>query len=119
MQIAATTSHAALTASPRLSATIANATAPRRATAIHKSFVCGALEWLMVLMGVLPHCRKPNQTKFTFAEPCSRQKCIGRDPSFPYTPRSGPANLLQPGSHLTLQFYDSVSSLEMDTGACT
>src|SRR5215468_1217611 len=50
MQVAAMTSQAALTASPRLSATIANATAPRRATAIHKSFVCGALELLMVFM---------------------------------------------------------------------
>src|SRR5215831_2344335 len=67
MQIAATTSHAALTVSPRLSATIANATAPRSATAIHKSFVWGALELLMILMDVLPHCRKPNQTKFTLA----------------------------------------------------
>src|SRR5262245_51533463 len=51
MQIAAMTSHAALTASPRLSATMANETAPRRATAIHRSFVCGALELLMILMG--------------------------------------------------------------------
>src|SRR5215468_11878134 len=67
MQVAAMTSHAALTASPRLSATIANATAPRKATAIHKSLVCGALELLMVLMDVLPHCRKPNQTRFTLA----------------------------------------------------
>src|SRR5262249_4255296 len=67
MQIAATTNHAALTVSPRLSATIANATAPRRVTAIHKSFVWGALELLMILMDVLPHCRKPNQTKFTLA----------------------------------------------------
>src|SRR5260370_12630007 len=67
MQIAATTSHAALTASPRLSATIENATARRRATGIHKSFVCGALELLMVFMDVLPDCRKPTQTTFTLA----------------------------------------------------
>src|SRR5215475_6805690 len=52
MQIAAMTSQAALTASPRLSATMANATAPKRATAIHKSFVCGTLELLMALMGM-------------------------------------------------------------------
>src|SRR5262245_3764983 len=37
MQTAATTSHAAFTASPRLSATIAKATAPSRAMAIHNS----------------------------------------------------------------------------------
>src|SRR6266576_1877359 len=36
------TSHAALTASPRLSATIANETAPNRAIAVHKTFVCHA-----------------------------------------------------------------------------
>jgi hypothetical protein len=39
MQTAATTSHAALTASPRLSATMAKETAPRSATAIHKIIV--------------------------------------------------------------------------------
>src|SRR5215475_2730427 len=67
MQTAATTSHAALTASPRLSATIANATAPRRATAIHKSFVCGAPELLTILMDVLPELQEPNQTRVTLA----------------------------------------------------
>src|SRR5262249_23096950 len=64
MQIAAMTSHAALTASPRLSATIANATAPRRATAIHKTFACGALELLTVLMGDPPAQQEPPQNKF-------------------------------------------------------
>src|SRR5215831_19818880 len=48
MQTAATTSHAALTASPRLSATIANETAPSTATAVHNSFVCHAIELLKV-----------------------------------------------------------------------
>src|SRR5215475_11202561 len=42
------TSHAALTASPRLSATIANETAPNRAIAVHKSFVCHAERSLKV-----------------------------------------------------------------------
>src|SRR6516225_5823658 len=40
MQTAATTNHAALTASPRLSATIANETAPSTATPAHKIFGC-------------------------------------------------------------------------------
>src|SRR5215475_9060247 len=79
MQIAAITSHAALTASPRLSATMANDTAPRSATTTHNSFVCGAAELLMIFMDVLPHCRKPNQTRFTVAGRSSRQECIGRD----------------------------------------
>src|SRR5215831_14121895 len=47
MQTAAT-SHAALTASPRLSATIAHETAPSTATAVHNSFVCHAIELLKV-----------------------------------------------------------------------
>src|SRR5512132_3751535 len=64
MQIAAMTSHAALTASPRLSATMANATAPRRATAIHKTFVCRALELLTILMGRSPALQATPQTKF-------------------------------------------------------
>jgi hypothetical protein len=64
MQIAATTSHAALTASPRLRATIANATAPRRAIAIHKTFVCGALELLMVLMECPPALLEAPTNKF-------------------------------------------------------
>src|SRR5262249_9104328 len=73
MHTAATTSHAALTASPRLSATIANATAPRRATAIHKSFVCGAPELLMILMDVLPDCRSPTNQESPSRGPLSRQ----------------------------------------------
>src|SRR5215475_12211019 len=89
MQTAATTSHAALTVSPRLSATIANVTAPRRATAIHKSFVWSPLELLMALMDILPHCRKPNQTKFTLAGILIEGKVyrLGSflSPSFPYT----------------------------------
>src|SRR4029453_6587965 len=64
MQIAAMTSHAALTASPRFSATMANATAPRRATAIHKTFVCRALELLTILMGRSPALQATPQTKF-------------------------------------------------------
>ena len=64
MQVAATTSHAALTASPRLSATIANATAPRSATAVHKIFACTPFELLMVFMDALPHYRKAQHTKF-------------------------------------------------------
>src|SRR5215469_4928109 len=76
MHTAATTSQAALTASPRLSATIANATAPRRATAIHQSLVCGALVLLIVLMDVLPHCRKPNQTEVTLAGDLDRGKSV-------------------------------------------
>jgi hypothetical protein len=68
MQTAATTSHAALTASPRLSATIANATAPKRAIAIHKSLVCGALELLMALMGCPPALQEsPHKTSLTVA----------------------------------------------------
>src|SRR5215470_16937705 len=39
MQTAATTSHAAFTASPRLSAIIPNETAPSTATAVHNRFV--------------------------------------------------------------------------------
>src|SRR6516165_1483977 len=77
MQVAATTSQAALTDSPRLSATIPNASAPRRATAIHKIFVC-VLELLIVSMDVLPRGRKSNQTMFT---PKGRQndaEIIGR-----------------------------------------
>ena|SRR6516165_5465115 len=55
MQTAAVTSHAALTASPRFSATIAKATAPSRATATHKSFVCHTLElFKVVLIDFLP-----------------------------------------------------------------
>src|SRR5215813_15371019 len=76
MQTAATTSHAALTASPRLSATIANAAAPRRATAIHKSFVCGALELLMVIMNVLPHGRKAPTNKFHPREDLDQGKSV-------------------------------------------
>jgi hypothetical protein len=48
-----------------LSATMANETAPRRATAIHKSFVCGALELLMILMGRSPARQAtPQKNKF-------------------------------------------------------
>src|SRR6516164_2162174 len=55
MQTAAVTSHAALTASPRFSATIAKATAPSRATAIHNSLVCHTLElFKVVLIDFLP-----------------------------------------------------------------
>src|SRR5437588_3942231 len=50
MQIAATTSQAALTASPRLSATIPNAIAPSAATAVHKSFVCSVRELLSLTL---------------------------------------------------------------------
>src|SRR4030095_15684725 len=63
MHIAAMTSHAALTASPRLSATMANATAPRRATAIHKNFVC-AVELLMILMRRPPALQATPKNKF-------------------------------------------------------
>src|SRR4249919_1664957 len=80
MQIAATTSHAALTASPRLSATIANATAPRSATAIHKSFVCGALELLMVLMGCPPALQEsPHKTSFILAGTLIKAKVYLRE----------------------------------------
>src|SRR5215472_5623828 len=48
MQTAATTNHAALTASPRLSATIPNETAPSTATPIHKIFVCHPVVSVMV-----------------------------------------------------------------------
>jgi hypothetical protein len=59
MQTAAVTSYAALTASPLFSATIAKATAPRTATAIHKSFVCHTLELSkVVLIGLSPARRK-------------------------------------------------------------
>src|SRR5262245_24327626 len=64
MQIAATTNQAALTASPRLSATIANATAPRIANAIHRIFVCRALDVSTVLTDVLPRCRKVQRINF-------------------------------------------------------
>src|SRR5262245_65626894 len=68
MQIAAMTSQAALTASPRLSATMAKETAPRRATAIHKSFVCGALELSMILMGRSPALQEaPHKRSFFLA----------------------------------------------------
>src|SRR5262249_41221291 len=50
MQIAATTSQAALTASPRLSATIPKETAPSAATAAHKSFVCSVFELLSLTL---------------------------------------------------------------------
>src|SRR5262249_8783803 len=50
MQIAATTSQAALTASPRLSATIPKETAPSAATAAHKSFVCSVFELLSLML---------------------------------------------------------------------
>src|ERR1700694_159676 len=40
MQVAAITSHAALTVSPRLSATIPNDTAPNATIAAHSNFVC-------------------------------------------------------------------------------
>src|SRR5262249_51060234 len=55
MHTAATTSQAALTASPRLSATMANATAPSTAIATHSSLVCQAVVLLnMVFMAFLP-----------------------------------------------------------------
>src|SRR6478752_1103212 len=99
MQTAATTSHAALTVSPRLSATIANVTAPRRATAIHRSFVWSPLELLTALMDVLPHCRKPNQTKCTLAGTLIEARVYGWDPSFPYI-KSGLD--ISPSSPLTI-----------------
>jgi hypothetical protein len=40
MHTAATTSHAALTCSPRVKATTANETAPKAMTIAHQSFVC-------------------------------------------------------------------------------
>src|SRR5262245_9546581 len=77
MQIAAMTSHAALTASPRLSATMANATAPRRATAIHKIFVCGAPELLMILMGCSPALQAtPQKTSFILAPTLINTKSV-------------------------------------------
>src|SRR5215510_6269645 len=77
MQIAAMTSHAALTASPRLSATMANETAPRRATAIHKTFVCGALELLMKLMGRSPARQAtPRKTSFILAPTLIKIKSV-------------------------------------------
>src|SRR6478672_9603787 len=60
MQTAATTSQAALTASPLLSATIPNDTAPRRAIAVHNSFVCHAAELLKgTLMAFLLPVNEP------------------------------------------------------------
>src|SRR5215475_13070421 len=55
MHTAATTSQAALTASPRLSATMANATAPSVAIAAHSNLVCHAAVLLnIVFMAFLP-----------------------------------------------------------------
>src|SRR5215471_14774944 len=56
MQTAATTNQAALTASPRLSATIANETAPRTATPIHKAFVCHPVVSVKMPIAFLPYC---------------------------------------------------------------
>src|SRR5262249_27449092 len=51
-----TTNHAALTASPRLSATIANETAPSRAIPVHKIFVCHPVVSVKMPIAVLPWC---------------------------------------------------------------
>src|SRR4051794_21024189 len=63
---AGTNSQGGLNALPPFSATIPDATAPRRATAIHKIFVCGALELLIsALIGFLLHCSKAATTLIT------------------------------------------------------
>src|SRR3974390_404129 len=62
MQTAAVTNQAALTASPLLRATIANATAPRRAIAIHKILFCSPFDLSTAIMDVLL-ARKPEQNK--------------------------------------------------------
>ena len=54
MQTAAVTSHAALTGSPRVSATMAKATAPRRATPIQVSFSRNSIG-LLPLRRPAPH----------------------------------------------------------------
>src|SRR6266700_1254403 len=56
MQTAATTNHAALTASPRLSATIANETAPSTAIPVHKIFVCHPVVSVKMPIALLPWC---------------------------------------------------------------
>src|SRR5262245_36051856 len=56
MQTAATTNHAALTASPRLSATIANETAPSTAIPVHRAFVCHPVVSVKMPIAFLPYC---------------------------------------------------------------
>src|SRR6516162_9118670 len=56
MQTAAMTNHAASTASPRLSATIPNETAPSKATPVHKIFVCHPVVSTKVPIARLPCC---------------------------------------------------------------
>src|SRR5487761_1909141 len=51
MHTEATTSHAALTGSPRVSATMANAIAPSTATPAHSSFDCRDMVTLQQRMG--------------------------------------------------------------------
>src|SRR5215467_13339342 len=97
MQTAATTSHAALTASPLLSATIANATAPKKAIAIHKILFCGALELLVALMDVLPHCRKSlSKPSFVPARILIKTKVFGQHP------------VPSPGCYLPGRLYDGI-----------